>query len=52
MFHENEIGENFYIIETGTVECVKETKKADGTVSVDPVRELSVGDHFGEIALL
>ncbi len=46
---ENEKGEYFYILETGSVKCTK----------VDPdsgeeklVRNLSVGDYFGEIALI
>ena len=45
---ENEIGEYFYIIESGEVHCTK--TEEDGSQSF--VRSLGEGDYFGEIALM
>ena len=48
---EGDEGKQFYIIEEGSVECLKLESVGDkkGFVSV---RSLSAGDHFGELALL
>jgi MFS family permease len=43
VFNEGEVGERFYVIESGT---------ADVTIRGEFIRSLSVGDSFGEIALL
>lgn len=48
VFKEGDTGEEFFIIETGEVECVK--NEEDGQVKV--VRVLKRGDYFGEIALI
>ena len=48
MIREGEVGNSFYIIEEGNCECLK--SKQDGTHEL--VRKLTVGAHFGEIALL
>ena len=42
---EGDIGEYFYIIEDGNVECIKEEGK-------EVIRELNPGDYFGELALI
>lgn len=45
---ENEIGEYFYMIESGEVHCVK----TEGEDKQTFVRALKEGDYFGEIALM
>ena len=45
---ENEIGEYFYMIESGEVECTKNDE--DGSQAF--IRSLKEGDYFGEIALM
>lgn len=42
---EGEVGEYFYIIEDGTVECIKEEGQ-------EVIRQLNPGDYFGELALI
>lgn len=42
---EGDVGEYFYVIEDGQVECIKE----DGQ---EVIRELNPGDYFGELALI
>ena len=54
---EGEKGETFYIIEEGAVECLKTEEKEEGEEGVQfnnkvHVRDLTVGDHFGELALI
>lgn len=48
IFQEGEIGDRFYIVESGSVVCTK--KSADDTIQ--QVAELRKGSYFGEIALL
>ena len=48
---EGDVGDNFYIIEDGEVECLK-LQNTDGISRFVNVRTLGVGDHFGEIALI
>ena len=48
IFHAGDVGEHFYIIEKGEIQCGRETE--DG--SFDIVRTLESGSHFGEIALI
>jgi len=48
---EGDDGKEFYIIEAGIVECLK-LHEADGKPKFINVRELTVGEHFGELALL
>lgn len=57
VFCEGDEGENFYIIEEGEVECIKylqnnECESDNGNEEFFHVRDLKVGDHFGEIALI
>ena len=47
VFHEGDVGEEFFIIEQGECECVKEE---DGQLTA--VRVLTESMHFGEIAIL
>ena len=42
---EGDVGEYFYIIEEGDVECIKEEGQ-------EVIRELHPGDYFGELALI
>ncbi len=50
IFHEGDVGNEFFIIEQGQCECIKvDPVNSDG---YSQVRLLSDGDHFGEIALL
>lgn len=53
---EGDEGDNFYMVEEGEVECLKfadpETSVEGGDEEYVHVRDLSVGDHFGELALL
>lgn len=42
---EGDVGEYFYIIEVGSVECIKEEGQ-------ELIRSLSYGDYFGELALI
>lgn len=51
VFKEGEEGESFYVIEQGSVDCLKLHEKPEGACFVK-VRTLSEGDHFGEIALI
>ena len=48
LIREGEVGDHFYIIEKGSVECGHAAK--DGTFST--VRVLAEGETFGEIALI
>jgi len=48
LFQEGEIGDRFYIVESGSVVCTKES--AGDTIQ--QVAELRKGSYFGEIALL
>lgn len=49
VFHEGDVGEEFFIIEQGDCECIKASEDND---SYTQVRLLGQGDHFGEIAIL
>ena len=51
IMREGDIGDNFYIIETGEVECLK-LQTSGGKNSFINVRTLKTGDHFGELALI
>jgi len=54
VFNEGEVGDNFYIIEEGTVECLK--SQGVDELGYDKeflfVRELKTSEHFGELALI
>lgn len=50
MIKEGEEGDYFYIIEQGEVECVKDPE--DPSQDKIHVRDLSRGEHFGELALI
>jgi CRP-like cAMP-binding protein len=50
VFHEGDTGDKFYIIESGSCDCLKVNIEAES--GHQQVRELSEGDHFGEIAIL
>lgn len=52
VFHQEDKGDHFYIIEEGKVECGFEQELSDGTTSFELIRTLTQGDHFGEIALI
>jgi cAMP-dependent protein kinase regulator len=45
IFKEGDIGAEFFIIEEGSVRCLKEETQ-------EVIRNLGVGDHFGELALI
>ena len=47
---EGEEGDYFYILEEGTVECIKNSE--DSSQEPTLVRTLNRGDHFGELALI
>jgi cAMP-dependent protein kinase regulator len=51
VIREGDEGKEFFIIEEGEVECLKLHKIGDKQGFV-LVRELSSGDHFGEVALI
>lgn len=46
------MGDHFFVIEEGMIECGFEKKNPDGTIAFEHVRTLKQGDHFGEIALI
>lgn len=48
MFREGEIGDKFFIIETGVCECLKTTENGE----MESIRMLREGDHFGEVAII
>ena len=48
VFHQGDVGEEFFIIEQGECECIK----VDDDDQFTQVRLLGQGDHFGEIAIL
>ena len=48
VFKEGDSGEEFFIIEKGEVDCVKEQDGAEPKF----IRTLKTGDHFGELALI
>lgn len=50
VFNEGDTGDKFYIIESGSCDCLKVNSEAENGFL--QVRELSEGDHFGEIAIL
>ena len=47
---EGEDGDQFYIIEDGVVECVK--NEGENNLDKVHVRDLQRGEHFGELALI
>lgn len=47
VFHEGDVGEEFFIIEQGECECLKEEEG-----ELTSVRVLTESMHFGEIAIL
>ena len=49
VFHQGDVGNHFYIIEKGQMECGYQDKEK-GTFTL--VRTLYSGSHFGEIALI
>jgi cAMP-dependent protein kinase regulator len=48
VFHEGEIGDKFFIIETGACECLKTTENGE----LESIRTLKEGNHFGEVAII
>lgn len=56
VFREGDIGDCFYMIEEGKVNCVKNSPQnglSDGSPPEEQlVRSLQTGEHFGELALL
>ena len=53
VFREGDIGDCFYMIEEGQVNCVKNSPSNDGSAPEEQlVRSLNTGEHFGELALL
>jgi len=52
VFHQDDKGDHFFVIEEGQIECGFERELSDGTTSFELVRTLGQGDHFGEIALI
>lgn len=48
MFNQGDIGNEFFIIESGQCECLKPTSDSD----FEQVRLLTEGNHFGEVAIL
>ena len=48
VFQENDIGNEFFIIEKGEVECLKVLPNNEFKL----IRNLKAGDHFGELALI
>lgn len=49
---EGEIGDLFYIVEEGHVECWGKILNAKKQVNERIIRKLTSGDHFGELALI
>lgn len=45
-------GDEFFVISRGSVEISDDTDKSEGAEEVQPVVTRSVGDYFGELALL
>ena len=52
IINEGEAGEEFYIIEQGVVACLKLPTPNTATSDFIHVRDLTVGEHFGELALI
>jgi len=52
VFHQEDKGDHFYVIEEGQIECGFEKEQADGSTDFELVRTLYQGEHFGEIALI
>ena len=48
IFHEGDHGDHFYLVEEGEVELGHEDEQGE----MKPIRVLSTGAHFGEIALI
>ena len=49
---EGDMGDLFYIIEEGHVECLKRCYIGPHTYEEKIIRKLTSGDHFGELALI
>lgn len=49
---EGDIGDLFYIVEEGHVECLQKQRKNSQEYSDRVLRKLTSGDHFGELALI
>jgi len=48
VFREGDIGDKFFIIETGVCECLKTTENGE----MESIRMLREGNHFGEVAII
>ena len=48
VFREGEIGDKFFIIESGACECLKTTEHG----AMESIRMLGEGSHFGEVAII
>ena len=49
---EGDIGDLFYIVEEGHVECLQKQRKNSQEYCDRVLRKLTSGDHFGELALI
>lgn len=49
---EGDVGDLFYIIEEGHVECLQRFYTGQDTYQEKVIRKLTSGDHFGELALI
>jgi cGMP-dependent protein kinase len=49
---QGDTGDAMYIVKSGSVNCSKVTKDADGTDRTEELPDIGVGDYFGERALL
>ena len=49
---EGDIGDLFYIVEEGHVECLQKQRKNSMEYCDRLIRKLTRGDHFGELALI
>lgn len=52
MIREGDIGEEFYIIESGTAEFSKAIRSSSGELEDVVVAKYGKGDYFGELALI
>ncbi|KAH3742879.1 cAMP-dependent protein kinase type II regulatory subunit [Pelomyxa schiedti] len=52
ILRQGDVGDRFYVVEKGVVAVTLNIPRDDGAIEEVPVKELTEGDYFGELALI